>query len=72
MDYMTENKSPPYSRWVLAWANKKHHYTRVAKLVRHQTDNLEIRESESHPSYHRAMREPFFLVLPSRNLPTWS
>ena len=28
--------------------------------------------SESRPFYHRALRVPFFLALPSRNLPTWS
>ena len=29
-------------------------YARVAKLVRPQTDNLEIRGSESHPLHHDA------------------
>ena len=42
MDYMTENKSPPYSRWVLAWVDKKHHYTSIAQLAEHCADNAGV------------------------------
>ena len=46
-------------------------YARVAKLVRPQTDNLEIRGSESHPLHHRAMRVLSSWLCQVVYLPTW-
>ena len=37
-------------------------YVRVAKLVRLQTDNLEIRGSESHPLHQRERKARTFLL----------
>ena len=46
-------------------------YVRVAKLVRLQTDNLEIRGSESHPLHHRVRANLSSWLCQVVYLPTW-